>query len=189
MLERLAGQAYYCFLDGYSGYNQILVNSEDQEKTAFTCPFGVFTYKQMPFGLCNAPVTFQRCMLTIFFDLVEKCIEVFMDEILVFGMIFDQCLNNLNIVLGRCVQINFVLNWEKCHFMVEEGVVLGHKMSSKGIEVDKGKVEVIEKLLPPVNVKGVWSFLGPPGFYRRFIKDFSKIAKLLSNLLVKGCNF
>ena len=76
MLERLAGQAYYCFLDGYSGYNQILVNPEDQEKTAFTCPFGVFAYKRMPFGLCNAPATFQRCMLAIFSDLVEKCIEV-----------------------------------------------------------------------------------------------------------------
>ena len=85
MLKRLVGQAYYCFLDGYSGYNQILVNPEDQEKTTFTCPFGVFAYKRMPFGLCNAPATFQRCMLTIFSDLVEKCIEVFMDDLSVFG--------------------------------------------------------------------------------------------------------
>ena len=108
-----------------------------------------------------------------------------MDDFSIFGKSFEECLNNLNIVLGRCVQTNLVLNWEKCHFMVEEGVVLGHKISSRGIEVDKAKVEVIEKLPPPVNVKGIRSFLGHFGFYWRFIKDFSKIAKPVSNLLVK----
>ena len=189
MLERLCGQAYYCFLDGYSGYNQIIVYPEDQEKTAFTCPFSVFAYKRMSFGLCNAPATFQRCMLAIFSDMVEKCIEVFMDDFSVFGVSFDICLNNLKVVLKRCVNTNLVLNWEKCHFMVTEGVVLGHKISYKGIEVDKAKVEVIEKLPPPVNVKGVRSFLGHAGFYRRFIKDFSKITKPLSNLLVKDNPF
>lgn len=189
MLERLAGQAFYCFLDGYSGYNQIAVNPEDQEKTAFTCPFGVFAYRKMPFGLCNAPATFQRCMLAIFSDLVEKCIEVFMDDFSVFGASFDLCLVNLDTVLKRCVETNLVLNWEKCHFMVTEGIVLGHKISSRGIEVDKAKVEVIEKLPPPTNVKGIRSFLGHAGFYRRFIKDFSKIAKPLSNLLNKDISF
>nr|KYP69664.1 Transposon Ty3-I Gag-Pol polyprotein [Cajanus cajan] len=187
MLERLAGQAYYCFLDGYSGYNQIAVDPEDQEKTAFTCPFGVFAYKKMPFGLCNAPATFQWCMLAIFSDLVEKCIEVFMDDFSVFGPSFDTCLDNLDTVLKRCVETNLVLNWEKCHFMVTEGIVLGHKISCRGIEVDKAKVEVIEKLPPPVNIKGIRSFLGHAGFYRRFIKDFSKIAK--SNLLNKDTPF
>jgi len=185
MIERLVGQAYYCFLDGYYGYNQIVVDPEVQEKIAFTCPFGVFAYRKMPFGLCNAPATFQRCMLTIFSDLIEKCIEVFMDEFSVFGSSFEDCLANLDIVLKRCVETNLVLNWEKCHFMVTEGIVLGHKISSRGIEVDKAKVEVIEKLPPPTNVKGVQSFLGHAGFYRRFIKDFSKIAKPLSNLLNK----
>ena len=135
------------------------------------------------------PATFQRCMLTIFSDLIEKCIEVYMDDFSILCKSFDECLNNLNVVLGRCVQTNLVLNWEKCHFMVEEGVVLGHKISSRGIKVDKAKVEVIEKLPPPVNVKGIKSFLGHAGFYRRFIKDFSKIAKPLSNLLVKDVEF
>jgi hypothetical protein len=189
MLERLSGQEFYCFLDGYSGYNQITVNPEDHEKTAFTCPFGVFAYRRMPFGLCNAPATFQRCMQAIFSDLIEQRIEVFMDDFSVFGPSFDCCLKNLDIVLKRCVETNLILNWEKCHFMVTEGIVLGHKISSKGIEVDKAKVEVIEKLPPPVNVKGIRSFLGHAGFYRRFIKDFSKIAKPLSNLLNKDKSF
>jgi len=189
MLERLAGQAYYCFLDGYSGYNQIVVILEDQKKTTFTCPFGVFAYRRMPFGLCNAPATFQRCMLAIFADLAEKCIEVFMDDFSVFGTSFDLYLTNLDVVLKRCIDTNLVLNWEKCHFMVREGIVLGHKISSRGIEVDHAKVDVVEKLPPLTNVKGVRSFLGHAGFYRRFIKDFSKIAKPLCNLLVKDTPF
>ncbi|MCI17810.1 reverse transcriptase, partial [Trifolium medium] len=84
MLERLEGQAYYCFLDGYSGYNQITVDLEDQEKTALTCPVGIFAYQRMPFGLCNAPTTFQRCMLAIFSDMMENTMEVFMDDFSVF---------------------------------------------------------------------------------------------------------
>jgi len=189
MLERLAGHAYYCFLDGYSGYNQIVVDPKDQEKTSFTCPVGVFAYRRMPFGLCNAPATFQRCMLSIFSDMVEKFLEVFMDDFSVFGDNFTTCLNHLTLVLKRCQETNLVLNWEKCHFMVPEGIVLGHKVSRRGIEVDKAKVKIIEKLPPPTNVKSVRSFLGHAGFYRRFIKDFSKIAKPLSNLLMNDQPF
>ena len=189
MLERLAGHDYYCFLDGYSGYNQIAVAPEDQEKTAFTCPFGIFAYRRMPFGLCNAPATFQRCMQAIFDDMLEKHMEVFMDDFSVFGKSFDNCLTNLALVLERCQQTNLILNWEKCHFMVREGIVLGHKISYKGIEVDQAKVEVISKLPPPMNEKGIRSFLGHAGFYRRFIRDFSKIAKPLTSLLVKDKNF
>jgi len=177
------------FLVDYSGYNQITVNPQDQEKTTFTCPFGIFPYRKMSFGLCNAPATLQRCMLAIFLDLVEKSIEVFMDNFLVFGSSFDSCLENLDIVLWRCVETNLVLNWEKCHYMVIEGIVLGHKISKRGIEVNKAKVEVIEKLTPPTNVKGIRSFLNHVGFYRRFIKDFSKIAKPLCNLLNKDTPF
>jgi hypothetical protein len=128
-------------------------------------------------------------MLAIFSDMVEKCIEVFMGDFSVFGVSFNSCLGNLRTISKRCVDINLVLNLEKCHFMITKGVVLGHKIFSKGIEVDKAKVEVIEKLPPPTNVKGVRSFLGHAGFYRRFIKDFSKITKPLRNLLVKDVPF
>ncbi|PIN22518.1 DNA-directed DNA polymerase [Handroanthus impetiginosus] len=189
MLDRLAGKEFYCFLDGYSGYNQIAIAPEDQEKTTFTCPYGTFAFRRMPFGLCNAPATFQRCMMAIFTDMVENCLEVFMDDFSVYGDSFDECLNNLSSVLKRCEDTNLVLNWEKCHFMVQEGIVLGHKVSNRGIEVDKAKLETIEKLPPPTSVKGVRSFLGHAGFYRRFIKDFSKISKPLCNLLEKDTPF
>jgi len=189
MIEKLAGQAFYYFLDGYSGYNQIAVALEDQEKTAFTCPFGVFAYRRMPSGLCNSSTTFQRCMLSIFSDMIKKNIEVFMDDFSVFGNSFDQCLIHLDAVLKRCTETNLILNWEKCHFMVNEGIVLGHQISAKGIEVDQAKIKVIEKLPPPVNVKGVRSFLRHAGSYQCFIKDFSKISKPLCYLLVKENDF
>ncbi|CAM8947845.1 unnamed protein product [Rhodiola kirilowii] len=115
--------------------------------------------------------------------------EVFMDDFSVYGSSFDSCLSNLTDVLRRCVDTNLVLNWEKCHFMVQEGIVLGHMVSHRGIEVDRAKVEVIEKLPPPKDVRGIRSFLGHAGFYRRFIKDFSKIAKPLTDLLCQEADF
>ncbi|GJV14003.1 reverse transcriptase domain-containing protein [Tanacetum coccineum] len=129
MLERLAGNEFYCFLDGFSGYFQIPINPQDQDKTTFTCPYGTFAYRRIPFGLCNAPGTFQR---------------------------------------------------------LKKGIVLGHKISKSGIEVDRAKIDVISKLLPPTTVKGIRSFLGHAGFYRRFIKDFSKISRPMTHLLEKG---
>nr|GFA82576.1 retrovirus-related Pol polyprotein from transposon 17.6 [Tanacetum cinerariifolium] len=133
--------------------DQMLEHPKDQEKTTFTCPYGTFAYKRMPFGLCNAPGTFQRCMMAIFHDMIEKTME------------------------------------EKSHFMVKEGIVLGHKISKKGIEVDKAKIEVISKLPHPTTVKGIRSFLGHAGFYRRFIKDFSKISRPMTYLLEKNSPF
>jgi hypothetical protein len=185
ILERVVGHEFYCFLDGYLGYNQIKIALEDQEKTTFTCLFGTFAYRRMPFGLCNAPDTFQRCMLNIFSDMVERFLEIFMDDFSVFGDSFDDYLTNLENVLSRCEEKNLVLNWEKCHFMVTNGIVLGHIVSSKGIEVDKSKIELIANLPTPKSIKDVRSFLGHASFYRRFIKDFSVITKPLSNLLTK----
>ncbi|GKF04993.1 reverse transcriptase domain-containing protein [Tanacetum coccineum] len=127
MLERLAGNEYYCFLDGFSGYFQILINPKDQEKTTFTCPYGTFAYRRMPFGLCNAPGTFQRCMMAIFHDMIEKTMEVFMDDFSVFGDSFSTCISHLEKMLKRCEDTNLSLNWEKSHFMVKEGIVLRHK--------------------------------------------------------------
>ncbi|GJU28086.1 reverse transcriptase domain-containing protein [Tanacetum coccineum] len=125
------------------------IDHMDQEKTTFTCPFGTYAYKRMPFGLCNAPSTFQRCMLAILHDMIEQSVEVFMDDFLVFGNSFDKCLNNLEKMLQRYKDANLVLNWEKYHFMVKEGIVLKHKVSGACLEVDKAKIDVIFKLLPP----------------------------------------
>ncbi|KAJ0586747.1 putative nucleotidyltransferase, Ribonuclease H [Helianthus annuus] len=189
IVEKLAGQKFYCFLDGYSGYNQVAIHPEDQQKTTFTCPYGTFAFRRMPFGLCNAPATFQRCMMSIFSDMVGDSLEIFMDDFSIFGTSFDLCLDQLTKVLKRCVESNLVLSWEKSHFMVQEGIVLGHVISSRGIEVDHAKIQVISTLPPPTNVKGVRSFLGHAGFYRRFIKGFSVITKPLCNLLLKDVPF
>jgi hypothetical protein len=143
----------------------------------------------MSFGLCNAPASFQRCMMAIFSDLIEKVMEVFMDNFSIYGKTFEGCLANLDKVLKRCQMADLVLNWEKCHFMIREGIVLGHKTSEKGIEVDKPKIEVIEQLPPPTNVKGICSFLGHARFYRRFIQNFSQIARPLMHLLAKDAPF
>jgi len=112
-----------------------------------------------------------------------------MDDFLVYSKTFDHCLENLDKVLQRCQEKNLVLNWEKCHFMVCEGIVLRHLVSERGIEVDKAKIEVIEQLPPPMNIKGIYSFLGHVGFYRWFIKDFSQITRPLTNLLAKDAPF
>ncbi|RVW73354.1 Retrovirus-related Pol polyprotein from transposon 17.6 [Vitis vinifera] len=189
VLERVSGHPFYCFLDGYSGYFQIEIDVEDQEKTTLTCPFGTYAYRRMPFGLCNAPATFQICTLSIFSDMVERIMEVFMDDITIYGSTFEECLVNLEVVLNRCIEKDLVLNWEKCHFMVHQGIVLGHIISEKGIEVDKAKVELIVKLPSPTTIKGVRQFFGHVGFYRRFIKDFSKLSKPLCELLAKDAKF
>ena len=136
MLDRLAGNPHYCFLDGYSGYNQIAITPDDQEKTTFTCLYGTFAFRRMSFGSCNAPATIQRCMMSMFSDLVEEAMEIFMDDFSVYGSSFDKCLENLETVLQGCQDKNLALNWEKCHFMVTEGIVLGHKISVVGLEVD-----------------------------------------------------
>ncbi|KAM5579230.1 hypothetical protein ABKV19_009157, partial [Rosa sericea] len=139
----------------------------------------------MSFRLCNAPATFQRLMISIFHDMTEKFMKVFMDDFSIHGDSFDDCLAHLSLVLARCEETNLVLNWEKCHFMVDEGIVLGHVVSSRGIEVDKAKSAIKSSLPPPTSVKGVRSFLGHAGFYRRFIENFSLISKPLCDLLAK----
>nr|GFA77592.1 reverse transcriptase domain-containing protein [Tanacetum cinerariifolium] len=152
-LSNIQGNEYYCFLDGFSGYFQIPIDPRDQENTTFTCPYGTFAYRHMPFGLCNASGTFQRCMLDIFHDMVEKTMEVFMDDFSVFGNSFKNCLSWLDKMLQRREDTKLCLNWEKSHFMVKKGIVLGHKISKNEIEVDKAKVDIITKLPHPTNVK------------------------------------
>nr|GEX24858.1 reverse transcriptase domain-containing protein [Tanacetum cinerariifolium] len=165
MLERLARNEFYCFLDSFLGYFQIPIDPQDHEKTTFTCLYGTFAYRRMPFGLCNAPGTFQMCMIAIIHDMIEKTMEVFMDDFLVFGDSFSSCLTNLDKMLKRFEETNLVLIGKRA------------------------KVNIIAKLPHPTTVKGVRSFLGHVGFYRRFIQDFSKIARPMTHLLKKETPF
>nr|GEU46493.1 reverse transcriptase domain-containing protein [Tanacetum cinerariifolium] len=165
MIEILAGNKYYCFLNGFSGYFQIPIDPKDQEKTTFTC------------------------MMAIFYDMIDKTMEVFMDDFLIFRNTFDTCLSHLENMLKWCEDTNLCLNLEKSYFMVKEGIVLGHKISKNRIKVDKSKVDVITKLPYPTTVKGIHSFLNHVGFYRRFIQDFLKIARPITCLLEKDTPF
>jgi hypothetical protein len=173
MLERLANHAYFCFLDGYTGFMQIPIHSDDQHKTTFTFPYGTFAYRRMSFGLCNTPTSFQHCLMAVFLEIVEEIVEVFMDIFSIDVKAFMDCLANLDKVLTGCGEVDLVLNWEKCHFMVKQGIVFRHVISERGIKVDKAKVEMVEQLPPSMDVKFLRSFLGHAEFYRRFIKDFS----------------
>nr|GEV49151.1 reverse transcriptase domain-containing protein [Tanacetum cinerariifolium] len=146
MLERLAGNEYYCFLDGFSGYFQIPIDTRDQEKTTFTCPYGMFAYRRMPFGLCNAPGTFQRCMLAIFHNMVEKTMEVFMDDFLVFGDSFENCLSRLDQMLQSKEALDIL---KACH----NGPTGGHH----GANLTAKKVEA--KALPTNDARVVCMFL------------------------------
>jgi hypothetical protein len=140
MLERLANHSFFCYLDGYSGYHQIPIHPDNQSKTTFTCPYGTFTYRRMSFGLCNSLASFQRCMMAIFSNLIEMVMAVFLDDFSVYGKTFEDCLANLDKVLKWCQMTDIVLNWVKCHFMVREGIVLGHKILEKETEMDKAKI-------------------------------------------------
>jgi hypothetical protein len=128
-------------------------------------------------------------MMAVFSEFIEDIVELFMDDFSIYGKTFMDCLANMDKVLTRCAEVHIVLNWEKCYFMVKQGIVLGHVISERGIEVDKAKVETAEQLPPLTDVKSLRSFLSHAGFYKIFIKDFSKITKPLTHLLQKDVAF
>ncbi|GJT55112.1 RNA-directed DNA polymerase [Tanacetum coccineum] len=184
MLERLAEHEYYCFLDGFSRYFQILVAPEDQEKTTFNCPYGTMAYKRMPFGLCNAPTTFQHYMMAIFHELIEDSMEIFMNDFSISGSSFDHCLQNLEKMLKRCEETNLILNWKKCHFMPsksgEEGPPVEINMKNEverrtDDEPVKGAKENVMKNKEdePTRVSGSYAVRGP--VYKTILKK--KITK------------
>jgi hypothetical protein len=128
-------------------------------------------------------------MMAVFSEFIEEIVKVFVDDFFVYGRTFVDCFANLDKVFTRCAEVELVLNWEKFHFMVKQGIMLGHVISERGIEVDKAKVEMVEQLPPLTYVRSLRSFLGHVGFYRRFIKDYSKITKPLTHLLQKDVAF
>jgi len=140
VLDSLSLKKLFFFLDGSSGYNQIRIAPQDQDKTTFTSPWGTFSYRVLPFGLCNAPVTFQRAVIGIFSDMLNDSMEIFMDDFTPYGVTFGDALQNLEKVLKQCIQAHLFLSTEKCHMMMNGGIVLGHFISFLGIQIDPSKV-------------------------------------------------
>ena len=182
ILDAVAGHECYSFLDGFSGYNQIKIALEDQLKTTFTTDWGTFAYTVMPFGLCNAPATFQRVMTRAFQDYLRQFMEIFLDDFCVFSTKADHE-DKLARCFAKCKEYGISLNSGKCQFLVPLGKLLGHIVSKDGITTDPAKVYIILALPLPATVKDVRAFLGHVGYYRRFILDFALIASPLTTLL------
>jgi hypothetical protein len=173
-------------LDGFSGYNQIMVHPDDQENTTFTRPWGTFTYVKIPFGLMNAGETFQRDMDIAFVDEKEKSIVIYLDDITMYSVFDEEHLKHLRRAFQKCRKFGISLNPKKSNFGMEEGNLLGHIISREGIKIDPIRVEGILKIGTPRSKKEVKSFLGKVNFLRRFIPNLSKIIKYIPNMLKKG---
>jgi hypothetical protein len=185
VLDTLSRKKYFSFLDGFNGYNQIQITPKDQEKTTLTYPWGTYSYRLLPFGLCNASTTFQRVVLAIFYDLTNDCVQIYMDDFTVHGYDFQEDLISLEKVLIRCRETNLSLSNENSKMMLTKGIVLGHHISSYGMRVDPAKIHIITQIKLPSSQKEVQNLLGHAGYYRRFIHNFTSLATPLFNLLFK----
>jgi ribonuclease HI/transposase InsO family protein len=189
LLQRVTGAGMMSMLDGFSGYNQVLLKREDQLKTAFTTPWGTFMYLRMPFGLMNAGATFQRAMDYAFRDLIQKIIEIYQDDLTVVSKERKDHLSHLRTVFERCREYGISLNPKKSVFGIDEGKLLGHVASSGGVSIDPERVQSIKDVRPPANKKALQSFLGKINFIRRFVPNFAERIKPLSALLKKDVAF
>lgn len=188
-IDSLAGMVYFTTLDARKGYWQILMNSNDKEKTAFISQRGLYQFKRMPFGLTNAPVTFQRMMDLVLLGLLYEICLVYIDDIIIFSRTFDEHINNITTVFDRLREANIKLSVEKCNFCLKEIPFLGHVISSQGCAPNPDKVKAIVNWPAPQHKGELKSFLGLAGYYRRFIPDFATIAEPLTSLTSKKANF
>lgn len=185
-LDALCGAKFFSTIDLASGYHQVAVKKDDRPKTAFTTPFGLYEYMRMPFGLCNAPATFQRLMQATMSDLAFQIVLIYLDDLLVFSSTFQDHLVRLETVLSRLRDTGLKIKVEKCHFLQPEVKFLGHQVSCKGISTDPDKIHAVKAWPVPRNVKELRSFLGFCSYYRRFIQGFSQIAGPLHDV-VNAC--
>ncbi len=189
LIDNTADYEMLSFMDGFSGYNQIRLAEEDQEKTSFTTPWGTYCYVVMPFGLKNAGATYQRAMMSIFHDMMHVYMEVYVDDILVKSRTKDDHANILRKVLQRSREQKWKMNPKKCVFGVSSGKLLGFIVSKRGIEVDPNKAKAIMEIPPPSNIKELRGLIGRLQFIRRLISQYSQRCKSFYELLKGGAKF
>jgi hypothetical protein len=185
LLQRVVGSSRISLLDGFSGYNQVLVHPDDQDKTTFTTPWGTFMYVKMPFGLMNVGATFQRAMDIAFVEELGKFIVIYLDDVTVFSQSDDEHLRHLRRVFEKCRIFGISLNPKKSLFGLEEGKMLGHIVSKDGIKIDPSRIESIQKLEHPRNIKELQSFIEKINFLRRFIPNLAELLRNITNMLKK----
>lgn len=188
ILDKLGRCQYFTTLDLASGFHQIEVHPEDVQKTAFAVNHGLYEFVRMPFGLKNAPATFQRVMDHVLRDLIGKCCLVYMDDIIIFSTSLQEHLVNLSRVLQALEKVNLKIQLDKSEFLKREVAFLGHIVTDEGVKPNPNKIETIKKWPVPSNQKELKGFLGLLGYYRRFIRDFAKITKPLTAQLRNGEN-
>jgi len=179
IFDQLAGNSWYSTLDLKSGYWQVKIRPEDKEKTAFSVGNGLWQFKVMPFGLCNAPATFERVMERVLQEYNSKICLVYLDDVIIFGKTFEEMIQNLKKVLSRLREVNLKVNPKKCILFSQKVKYLGHIISSEGISTDSEKINAVNNWPIPQNKKHLRSFLGLCSYYRKFVKGFSILAKPL----------
>ncbi|WVZ84623.1 LOW QUALITY PROTEIN: hypothetical protein U9M48_031637 [Paspalum notatum var. saurae] len=185
----ITGAKVFSKIDLRSGYYQIKIRKEDIPKTAFSTRYGLYEYLVMSFGLTNAPAFFMYMMNSVFMNELDKFVVVFIDDILIYSKNEKEHEEHLRIVLARLREHKLYAKFSKCAFWLKEVGFLGHVLSEKGVAVDPSKVEAVLNWKQPESVTGIWSFLGLAGYYRHFIKNFSKIAKPMTSLTKKNVKF
>ena len=188
-LDTLGGSKFFSTLDLANGYWQVEVEEKDTQKTALNTPEGLYEFRVMPFGLCNAPATFQRLMERVLGDMKWTDCLVYVDDIIVVGKTFPDHLHHLGNVLSRLRQAGLKLQPAKCKFFQQQVCFLGHVLLPGGVSPDPSKTDVVAEWPIPTNKKEVQQFLGLANYYRRFIKNFASIAKPLQRLTEKNLNF
>ena len=188
VIARVVDKVSYIFLDGFLEYNQVSIDTKDQHRTLFSFEWGIFAYQIMPFGLTNAPAYFMNLMNKVFMEFLDKLIMVFIDDILVYSK-NEEHKEHLRLVLGKLREHQLYAKFSKCEFWLKEVGFLGHVISGEGIAVDPTKVGTVTNWEAPTTVGEIRSFLGLDGYYQRFIENFSKIAKPMTELLKKETKF
>lgn len=186
IFSKLGNAQYFSTLDLAKGFHQIPINVEDRHKTAFSTTNGHYEFTRMPFGLKNAPASFQRMMNEVLSDYINKICVVYLDDILIFSTSLQEHIDSLNKIFKRLLDFNLKVQINKCDFLKHETEYLGHIISRDGIKPNPNKIEVIKKIQLPKSTKQIKSFLGITGFYRKFIKDYSKVALPMTRYLKKG---